>query len=195
MQDTINIKVKPRARAIALKPLASGWLWDVTHAPGAAQGWCGPSAMSALTSRTAEDAAATLNGIRGDAPETVVTGSEIGEVSQAMNRLGYLLNPEYVTERGYAELGELAPDASVTVGPSLPLTEWAALRAHPKRSRLLDVLVDGAPHWIAVRGNRIVDSLNPRGSTLADYGYETVVRRVWEVKLLTGRVGWNRRAA
>ena len=207
MQETINInilarrnsrvgiEVTPKVRRIALKPLASGRLWDVTHAPDATQGWCGPSAMSALTSRTAEVAAATLNGIRGDASETPITGTEIGEVSQAMNRLGYLLNAEYVTEEAYAELGTPVPDASVTVGPSLTLSEWAASRAHPKRTRLLDVTVDGSPHWIAVRGDKVVDSLNPNGSTLADYGYATVVRRVWEVKLLTGRLGWDRRAA
>ena len=190
----ISVTPKPK-RMTTLKPLASGRLWEVTHDDNAGrQGWCGPSAMSALTSRSAEHAAAALNGVRGDAPETLVTGSIICEVSLAMNRLGYLLDAEYVTEFGYAELGALVPDASVTVGPSLSLTDWAAGRAHPKRVRLLDVTVDGAPHWIAVQGNRVVDSLNPTGMALGAYGYATVVRRVWGVKLLSGPLGWARRA-
>jgi len=187
----LNITVKPRKRIrvaarttrLKLPPRAARELHDVTHDANASiyQGWCGPSALSAITGRTAETAAAWLNRERGTSG--LVIGTEILEVSRALNRLGYALEAEYVTDGAY---GSGAPSATVRSGPSLGLADWLSSRERSSDLYLADVTHDGEPHWIAVLGDSITDSLSPHGTSTSERGAtsQTIVRRTWRVTLL-----------
>jgi len=131
------------------EPLAPG---------GRKQRYCGPAAISALTGRTAECAAAWINHRRGKPGHHVVVGSGGREIKDTLESLGYMPFQEYPSPHfGYRPASDKHPTFSC----------WLDEREH-KSGLYLVMLSD---HCIAVEGNKLCDSQCPDGIHVEKSGF------------------------
>lgn len=124
---------------------------------GQRQGWCGPAAISAITGRTAECAAAWINhsARRRQPLHYKVRGTWAWEVRMALECLGYTMRNQVVPKGELRRIGR-----GTSRRPTF--AQWMRSKA---RDRSKMYLVAAGEHWMVVKGTKVVCSAQPDGVT------------------------------
>lgn len=173
---------KPKIHAVThIDPLTTS---------GKSQTWCGPSAVSSITGRSAECTAAWVNDYRRRPLHHLVYGSQAYELAHALRALGYALIPRYVlsNKRSGPAVGN-RPVVYVPP-PGLTLAKFSRVRGKdvfellPRSSLYLVNITD---HWLVLQGNKVVCSAQTKGVTIGKARKRRArVKKVWEVRFAHG---------